>query len=107
MLAVTCVSGNTGVRNVTRNVLATLRSVGRLDVPVFRGAEQSLLYTPPTDNFFGDDGFGDFLPTSLGDDGRVQVEHAAVALVRLAARFPGKGGVHVGDTFSHGDTVRG
>lgn len=32
MIAITCVMGNTGVQNVTRNVLATLETAGRIDV---------------------------------------------------------------------------
>ncbi|XP_034249563.1 uncharacterized protein C1683.06c-like isoform X2 [Thrips palmi] len=89
VLAVTCAQGNTGLRNVTRNVLATLRTAGRADVPVFGGAAQSLLVTPPTDHHFGEDGLGDFLPAN-DSYSSVQVEHAAVALVRLARRYPGR-----------------
>lgn len=89
MHAVTCVHGNADVRNVSRNVLATLHAAGRLDVPVFRGAHESLVSTPANDGYFGTDGFGDFLPADLGY-GKVEAEHAANALVRMAAEQPGR-----------------
>lgn len=58
--AVTCVGGNAPVDDVVRNTLTVLDSVGRLDVPVARGADRPLL-EPPTDarHVHGEDGMGD------------------------------------------------
>lgn len=99
VLAVTCVHGNTGVRNVTRNVLATLRTARRTDVPVYAGADAALVVTPRADDYFGSDGFGDFLPPAKqgpSPSGQLKAEHAANALVRMAARDPGEFGMAAG-----------
>ncbi|XP_034232013.1 uncharacterized protein C1683.06c-like [Thrips palmi] len=91
VLAITCVFGNTGVENVTKNVLATLETAGRQDVPVYTGAGVALLPPKPTyDFYFGEDGFGDFLPPGPPDVNKVQPEHAAAALVRLAREHKGQ-----------------
>lgn len=89
LLAVTCVMGNAPVHNVTKNVLATLGAANRLDVPVYVGAEVPLMPPPAVfTDYFGLDGFGDFLPPGP-PPGEPQREHAAVALVRLAKENPG------------------
>lgn len=91
VIGITCVMGNTGVDNVTRNVLATLENARRLDVPVFKGAGSPLL--PPKlefSGYFGDDGFGDFLPAGPPDGDHVQADPAAYALVRLAREHKGQ-----------------
>lgn len=57
---------------------------------MYTGAHVPLL--PPKlefDHYFGEDGFGDFLPPGLPDDAKVQPEHAASALVRLAKQHKG------------------
>ncbi|KAK3911613.1 hypothetical protein KUF71_021274 [Frankliniella fusca] len=95
-VAITCVQGNTGVENVTKNVLATLKIVDRLDVPVYTGAAAPLLPPQPAvDPYFGSDGFGDFLAgatvVSVPDPLLyVPEEPAAVALVKLAKKNPGQ-----------------
>ncbi|XP_063221409.1 uncharacterized protein LOC134530488 isoform X2 [Bacillus rossius redtenbacheri] len=89
--AITCVQGNTGVRNVVANVLKVLQTAGRLDVPVYAGASQSLLVTPPSDNYFGADGFGDVpYPDPPDPAALVRKCHAANALVELVDKYPGE-----------------
>ncbi|KAJ4436326.1 hypothetical protein ANN_18957, partial [Periplaneta americana] len=91
VIALTCVNGNTALDNVVVNVLKTLKTAGRLDIPVFAGATASLVTTPPTDNYFGQDGFGDFeYPDPPDPDTLLQDERAADALVRLAKETPGE-----------------
>ncbi|XP_026290342.1 uncharacterized protein LOC113215011 isoform X1 [Frankliniella occidentalis] len=93
-IAITCVQGNTGVENVTRNVLATLKIADRLDIPVYAGAAVALLPPRPSySGFFGSDGFGDFLDTFPAEPAPEQYLRegpAAVALVRLVKENPGQ-----------------
>lgn len=93
-IAITCVQGNTGVENVTRNVLATLKIADRLDIPVYAGAAVALLPPRPSySGFFGSDGFGDFLdkfPAEPAPEQYLREGPAAVALVRLVKENPGQ-----------------
>ena len=58
VLGITIVNGNTSVENGSRNTLLVLETLGRLDVPVFKGAESSLLSKPGFyPKFHGLDGF--------------------------------------------------
>ncbi len=59
--AVTCVAGNTGVDQVTRNTRYVLDAAGAGDIPVARGAAHPLL-VPPADasHVHGPDGLGGF-----------------------------------------------
>lgn len=43
VVAITCVAGNIGVDQVAKNVLKTLEVCGRTDIPVYKGADRSLL----------------------------------------------------------------
>lgn len=86
VVGVTCTHGNTDVDYVCANVLRTLETIGRQDVPVFRGAESPLLTLedqPGHTYWHGRDGFGDnnFPPPK----GTIQKENAIVALNRLAS----------------------
>ncbi|XP_046404169.1 pyrimidine-specific ribonucleoside hydrolase RihA-like [Ischnura elegans] len=91
VVAITCVNGNTNLDNVVVNVLKTLKTMNRLDIPVYRGSPKSILRTPETDNFFGLDGFGDFDFEDTPDPTDfVQSEHAVKALIRLVNKNPGK-----------------
>jgi purine nucleosidase len=86
--AITTLSGNVYVDKVTRNVLATLEAAG-YRVPVYRGAERPLINPLlPAEDFHGSDGLGEtHLPTPRG---QVEQEHAALALIRMAAANPGR-----------------
>ncbi|GLH11919.1 Uncharacterized protein GBIM_16625 [Gryllus bimaculatus] len=91
LIAVTCTHGNTALAHVQRNVLKTLHLAGRLDIPVFSGASDSLILTPPLDNYFGKDGFGDFDYENAPDPAEaLEKEHAVNALTRLAREYPGQ-----------------
>lgn len=60
-------------------------------VPVYAGARDSLMVTPPSDFYFGNDGFGDFdYPNPPDPDQYLQKEFAVDALVRLVAEQPGE-----------------
>ncbi len=89
--AITCVTGNTHVDWVTRNVFAMLDVVGAGPIPVFRGAEQPLLPGTWTGEarVHGEDGLGNYTkrqPTAR----QLQDEPAALALVRMANEAPGE-----------------
>jgi Inosine-uridine nucleoside N-ribohydrolase len=60
-------------------------------IPVYLGASQSLLATPPFEDFYGKDGLGDFVyPDPPNPADYLKREHAAVALARLASQYPSK-----------------
>jgi inosine-uridine nucleoside N-ribohydrolase len=59
-------------------------------IPVYRGASKSFIWTPPSDNYFGKDGFGDFdFPNPPNPDDLIQKEHAVNALVEIVTQNPG------------------
>ncbi|KAG8228827.1 hypothetical protein J437_LFUL008323 [Ladona fulva] len=91
VIAITCVSGNTGIDNAVANTLKVLKTAGRLDIPVYKGADRPLLRNSTTDHFFGNDGFGDFnyhnAPKPME---YLQKEHAVLTLIRLVSQYPGE-----------------
>lgn len=59
VLAITCVNGNTTVDHSSLNNLLILKTLNRLDVPVYKGAESSLIKNNEHfEPFHGLDGFG-------------------------------------------------
>lgn len=88
--AITTLSGNIHVNKVVNNVLTVLDIMGA-QVPVYRGAESALLNAMPPEeaHVHGDDGMGDW-PDRPPVRGRVEDEHAALALVRLINQHPGE-----------------
>jgi inosine-uridine nucleoside N-ribohydrolase len=57
---------------------------------VYRGASKSLVLTPPQDNYFGEDGFGDFeFPNPPDPEDLLQKKHAVVALIDTVNQYPG------------------
>ncbi|XP_021916269.1 probable uridine nucleosidase 1 [Zootermopsis nevadensis] len=91
VIAITCVHGNTAVDNVVVNVFKILQTVGRLDIPVYRGASKSFIWTPPSDNYFGEDGFGDFeFPNPPNSSDLLQNEHAVNSLIQIVTQNPGE-----------------
>merc|ERR1719419_1408629 len=93
LVAVTTVFGNAPLDNTCINTLRVLKACGRLDIPVYRGAANSLTGRAGVgDGFHGKDGLGDvFLPeVDPVDEGAIEREHAASALARLAAENPGE-----------------
>ncbi|KAL5239765.1 hypothetical protein ACI65C_007175 [Semiaphis heraclei] len=112
IVAITCTYGNTHLTNVEKNVLKTLTIAKELkmtsgcrrtslrrcispersarNIPVYSGASKPLTGNHTSDNFFGNDGFGDFdfKQKIIGDIDRSK--HAAVALIDLANKYPGE-----------------
>ncbi|XP_046403915.1 uncharacterized protein C1683.06c-like isoform X2 [Ischnura elegans] len=91
LIALTCVDGNTEVDNVVINVLKLLKTMGRLDIPVYRGANRPLLHYPENDCYYGKDGFGDvdYVDPPKVDD-YLKKEHAVNALIRMVTENPGE-----------------
>ncbi|PNF39343.1 hypothetical protein B7P43_G01510 [Cryptotermes secundus] len=88
---ITCVHGNTSLQNVCANTLKTLHTLGRLDIPVFRGAADSIVETfQRAENIHGSDGFGNFDYRDAPDVAQVmQKENAVNYLTRIASQNPG------------------
>lgn len=81
--AITIANGNTSVENSSRNVLLILKTLNRLDVPVFIGAESSLLIKPGYyPKFHGVDGFSNVYNEKPSKE-LVQKKHAIVALKEI------------------------
>lgn len=79
---ITVANGNTSVENGCRNVLLVLRTLN-LDVPVYAGAESSLLIKPGYySKFHGTDGFKDVYNEKPSMN-LVQKKHAVEALKDL------------------------
>ncbi|XP_063237953.1 nucleoside hydrolase-like isoform X2 [Bacillus rossius redtenbacheri] len=91
LLGVTCVHGNTDLDHVCANALKTLHTIGRLDVPVYRGAHASLVDTMKrAEDIHGGDGFGDFEYEGAPDvETHLQKEHAVLYLTRVVRETPG------------------
>ncbi|XP_033232125.1 uncharacterized protein LOC117183076 [Belonocnema kinseyi] len=90
IIAITCTYGNTEEKNVEKNVLKTLTIAKRNDIPVYGGAENSLLKNFIGSKFFGNDGFGDFeFPEKLTSE-IARSKHAALALIELVKSYSGE-----------------
>lgn len=80
VIAVTCVNGNTTVDHSSLNNLMILETCNRKDIPVYKGAESSLIKsTEPYEPFHGLDGFG-MVYESKPSHQLVQKKHAVMAL---------------------------
>lgn len=80
VIAITCVNGNTTVDHSARNNLLILETLGRLDVPVYKGAESALIKnTEQLEQFHGIDGFGMIYNEKPSDD-LIQKKHAVLAI---------------------------
>lgn len=80
VIALTCVNGNTTVDHSSLNNLLILKTLNRLDIPVYKGAESSFIlnnhqYVP----FHGADGFGMIYDNKPSED-LIQKKHAVEAL---------------------------
>ena len=57
---------------------------------MYRGASKSVVLTPPPDNYFGEDGFGDFeFPNPPDPEDLLQSKHAVIALIDTVNQYPG------------------
>ncbi|XP_078663523.1 uncharacterized protein LOC144906799 isoform X1 [Branchiostoma floridae x Branchiostoma belcheri] len=91
VLGITCVAGNVDVDQVCRNVLRVLKVFGRLDVPVYRGANVPILGNLVDARYWhGKDGLGDVPDPDPPSEELVQSEHAVNALLRLSKEHPGE-----------------
>lgn len=89
ILAITCVSGNTSVENVARNVLRVLKTVKKeRTIPVYCGAAKELIATEMLDRFHGHDGFQDLEWTDDMDMSIIRKEHAVNRLYELVRERP-------------------
>jgi purine nucleosidase len=81
-------AGNVGLAHTVGNALKLIEVIGA-DIPVFAGCPSPLVLPSPGAGFVhGEDGFGDtaYLPSTR----RIEDEHAAAAIVRLAKGHPGE-----------------
>lgn len=85
--AITCVHGNTSIDNVVRNVLRILKTVGKEQIPVYKGCAEPLLIPPEKANNFvhGSDGFGNLKFEDEVDLSLVQSKHAVNAIAEIVA----------------------
>lgn len=84
VIAITLVHGNTTVDYAADNCLRILNSVDRTDVPIYKGARESLIpKCPHMLTFFGVDGFGDVKYKNEPERSLIQSEHAVSAMHRL------------------------
>lgn len=81
-MAITIVSGNTSVDHSSLNALLILEKLGRLDVPVFIGADNSLIRKAYIPKYHGDDGLFNIYKEKPSRD-LVQKQHAVAALHEL------------------------
>lgn len=89
ILAITCVSGNTSVDHVARNVLRVLGTVGKeKEIPVFKGATKELISTPFLDQFHGQDGLSDLEWDTQPDMSLIRQEHAVDKIHELMKEKP-------------------
>jgi purine nucleosidase len=86
--ALTTVAGNVNLARTTDNACKILDLLG-LGTPVYRGSPRPLVFpTSYASYFHGEDGLGDSgYPASPR---RVETEHAALALIRMAEQAPGE-----------------
>lgn len=80
VLAITCCNGNTTVNHSSLNNLMILKTLDRMDVPIYVGAESSLIKKLEYESsVHGSDGFGDVY-TDKPDKELLQKKHAVEAL---------------------------
>ncbi|XP_011153705.1 probable uridine nucleosidase 2 [Harpegnathos saltator] len=90
ILAITCTYGNAYLNNVTQNVLKVLTIANRNDIPVYKGSVKPMINTYKFDDYFGEDGFGDFNFTQRITAKVDESKHASVLLVDLVKKYPGE-----------------
>jgi inosine-uridine nucleoside N-ribohydrolase len=88
--AITCVHGNTTVRNVAKNLIRVLKTINRLDIPIFMGADEMLIpqELARETQFHGSNGFGDYqFEDEIQLEGVVQKDHAVIAMKHILEQF--------------------
>ncbi|KAG5316600.1 IUNH hydrolase, partial [Pseudoatta argentina] len=89
ILAIGVSYGNTYLENTSMNMLKILTVAGKKKL-VYAGADKPLINKYESDNFFGDDGFGDFNFTQKITVKIDRSKHASVAYVDLVKKYPGE-----------------
>ncbi|CAJ1087483.1 inosine-uridine preferring nucleoside hydrolase-like [Xyrichtys novacula] len=91
ILGITCTHGNTSLDNSCKNTLRVLDICGRMDIPVFRGCEYSMLDEKrEASDFHGKDGLGDSPdPNAPGLD-KLQKRKAVQAMIKIVKENPGE-----------------
>ncbi|XP_076108857.1 nucleoside hydrolase-like [Mytilus galloprovincialis] len=91
VVAITCVNGNVAIDDVCRNTLRVLKVCNRLDIPVYKGAEKSILGEGErASHYHGNDGLGDAQNHEPVDITMIKTEHAVNALLQLVNENPGE-----------------
>lgn len=89
MVGITTVNGNVDVDRVTENVCLILDQANA-DIPVYRGCDRPLFAAPVSaDGVHGSDGLGGVAKKYLPSRHKPEMEHAALALIRLAREHTG------------------
>ncbi|XP_052811441.1 inosine-uridine preferring nucleoside hydrolase-like isoform X2 [Mya arenaria] len=89
VVAITCVSGNVHVDQVCTNTIKVLAACGRLDIPVYRGADKSLIGGGmEATHYHGVDGLSDAGIEMDVSGTKVQKEHAVPAIIKLVNQYP-------------------
>ncbi|KAK3108893.1 hypothetical protein FSP39_018098 [Pinctada imbricata] len=90
VLGFTTVHGNTNTKQVCVNLLKLLRVLNREDIPIFLGAETSLLGdVKESGDFHGTDGLGDMKDIEPVDITKIRTETATEALSRISKENEG------------------
>ena len=95
VLALTTIYGNSSVDACTANALHLLKTAGRTDIPVYRGAGKPLL-RPANEGWaahiHGFDGLGGISGSeeTSGASAPVETKHAALAMVETVMAMPGE-----------------
>ncbi|XP_032879133.1 inosine-uridine preferring nucleoside hydrolase-like [Amblyraja radiata] len=91
VLGITCCHGNTSINNVCRNVLRVLKVCHKSEIPVYRGADVSLLGKELNAHLYhGKDGLGDAPDSKAPGLENIQTEHAVNAMIRIATAHAGQ-----------------
>nr|XP_039266816.1 pyrimidine-specific ribonucleoside hydrolase RihB-like [Styela clava] len=98
IVAITCVNGNVGIKQVAINAVRVVKVCEMLDqVPIYQGCADPVLLMPGSiDSSFyhGKDGMGDVPDIEPRSDENllrhVQDEHAVNAIIRLSKKYEGK-----------------
>lgn len=89
VVGITTVNGNVNVDRVTENVCLILDQANA-DIPVYRGCDRPLFAAPMSaDGVHGSDGLGGVAARYLPSRHKPEMEHAALALIRLAQQYKG------------------
>ena len=95
VMALTTIYGNSSVDACTFNALHLLKTLGRLDIPVYRGASKPLL-RPANEGWashiHGTDGLGGVIDVeeTTGAAGAIPGKHAALAMIEAVMARPGE-----------------